>query len=552
MTTPFKIAARNLQARLPPRISTPASLSIILAIALSVILGSCGGGGGGDSNTVVTPPPPATPPVTGTAWWGFGRDAQHTAVGAVATQPLTRLVWQMPVDLAPQYSGTSLLIHYGSPVITQRNTVIVPVKTGATGGFRLEARNGANGAALWTATTDYILPTQQRWTPSYNLTLTATNRIYAPGAGGKLIYRDDADSVSSAMQTALFYGADIYNTARATYDQNIIINTPLTADASGNIYFGFVVNAAIAVNPANLISGIARMGADGRGSWIAANVAAGDNAMTKVATNSAPAVSADGRTLYVAVNSTAGNGSNGSNTSNGYLLALDSATLATRAKVRLLDPNKLTPATISDDGTASPMVGPDGDVYFGVLEANFPSHNFTGWMLHFDAGLTQIKTPGAFGWDNTPSVVPRAMVPSYTGTSSYLLMSKYNNYGGAGTGDGKNRIAILDPNQTQADKTTGIAVMKEILTILGPTPDPEFPGGVKEWCINTAAVDPLTRSVLVNSEDGVLYRWDLSVNQFTQQIRLNSGTAEAYTPTAIGADGLVYSINNAVLFAVGR
>ena len=66
------------------------------------------------------------------------------------------------------------------------------------------------------------------------------------------------------------------------------------------------------------------------------------------------------------------------------------------------------------------------------------------------------------------------------------------------------------------------------------------------------AVDPLTRSVLVNSEDGVLYRWDLPSNGFTERITLNSGLAESYTPTAIGPDGVVYAINNAVLFAVGR
>ena len=450
----------------------------------------------------------------------------------------------MPVDLAPQYSGSALLIHYGSPVITARNTVIVPVKTGASGGFRLEARSGVDGAALWSATSDYILPTQQSWTPSYNLVLSTSNRVYAPGAGGKLLFRDDADNASGAVQTSVFYGTDTYNAARTGYDQNVIINTPLTADTDGNVYFGFMVNAA---NPANLQSGIARVAADGRGSWVAASAAAGDAAIAKVATNSAPAVSLDGRTLYVAVNTAASAG-----LANGYLLALDSTTLATRNKIRLIDPNKQTPAWINDNGTSSPMVGPDGDVYFGVLEASPPSHNLTGWMLHFDAALAQVKTPGAFGWDNTASVVPRAMVPAYTGASSYLLMTKYNNYGGAGSGDGKNRIAILDPNQSQPDAVTAVAVMKEIYTILGPTADPAYPGGVKEWCINTAAVDPLTRSVLVNSEDGYLYRWDLSVNQFTERIRLNSGTAQSYTPTAIGPDGAVYSINNAVLFSVGR
>lgn len=515
---------------------------VLLAVALAGALFACGGGGG--SGGSVEPSPPGVAPTSGLAWWGFGRDAQHSAVGGIATQPLSRLIWQMPVDLAPQYSGDSLLVHYGSPVITARNTVIVPVKTGAAGGFRFEARNGSNGATLWSATSDYILPKQQNWTPSYNLTLTAANRVYAPGAGGKLHFRDDPDGVSGSVSTVVFYGTDTYNAARTTYDQNVIINTPFTADAAGNIYFGFIVNAS---NPANLVSGIARVQADGRGSWVAASTAAADATIAKVATNSAPAISLDGRTVYVAVNTAVPGGQ-----PDGYLLALDSATLATRGKIRLTDPYKLTPAWISDDGTSSPMVGPDGDVYFGVLEASAPSHNFTGWMLHFDATLTRTKTPGAFGWDNTPSVVPRAMVPAYAGTSSYLLMTKYNNYGGAGTGDGKNRIAILDPNQTQADAVTGTAVMKEILTMLGPTPDPGYPGGVKEWCINTAAVDPLTRSVLVNSEDGFLYRWDLSVNQFTERIRLNSGTAESYTPTAIGPDGAVYSINNAVLFSVGR
>ncbi len=516
-----------------------AAALIFVAPILVIALNGCGGGSGG-SATNADPP---TQLVGGPAWYGFGRDAQHSAVGAIATQPLSRLIWQMPVDLAPQYSGSSLLIHYGSPVITPKNTVIVPVKTGALGGFRIEARSGLTGASMWSATSDYILPTQQNWTPSYNLTLTTTNRVYAPGAGGKLLYRDDADNASGTMQTVVFYGADVYNAARSVYDQNVIINTPLTVDAGGNIYFGFIVNAA---NPANLVSGIARIDANGRGSWVAASTAANDASINKVATNSAPALSLDARTLYVAVNTSASAG-----LASGYLLALDSTTLNTRNKIRLNDPNKQTPAWINDNGTSSPMVGPDGDVYFGVLEASPPSHNFTGWMLHFDATLTQIKTPGAFGWDNTASVVPRAMVPTYAGSSGYLLMTKYNNYGGAGTGDGKNRIAILDPNQTQPDAITSVPVMKEILTMLSPTPDPEYPGGVKEWCINTAAVDPLTRSVLVNNEDGYLYRWDLSVNSFTERIRLNSGTAQSYTPTAIGPDGVVYSINNAVLFAVG-
>ena len=517
---------------------------VAFTLTLTAAISGCGGGGG--NAPAVTPIPDPTPPtpVTGPAWLGFGGDAQHSAIGGVATQPITRIVWRTPVDLAPQYRGTALLIHYGSPVISARNTVLVPVKTTATGGFRIEARAGASGAQLWSANTDYVLPAGNYWTPSYNLTLTTSNRVYAPGAGGKLFFRDNVDSATGAMQTAVFFGAANYAAATAAFDAGVFINTPLTSDAAGNVFFGFIVTGT---NPAGLVSGIARVSADGTGTWMGAAAAAGVSTIEKVAMNSAPALSTDLRTLYVAVSGGAASGR-----ASGYLLALDSATLAPRSKILLTDPATAAPAWLSESSTSSPMVGSDGDVYFGVLESNAPAHNFRGWLLHFDAALTRTKTPGSFGWDDTPSVVPATMIPTYTGGSAYLLMSKYNNYGGVGTGDGKNRIAILDPNQSQVDSISGNAVMKEILTILGPTPDPGFPGGVTEWCINTAAVDPATRSILANSEDGYLYRWDLVGNLLSERIQLTSGIAESYTPTAIGPDGAVYAINNAVLFSVGR
>jgi hypothetical protein len=58
--------------------------------------------------------------------------------------------------------------------------------------------------------------------------------------------------------------------------------------------------------------------------------------------------------------------------------------------------------------------------------------------------------------------------------------------------------------------------------------------------------------VLANSEDGVLYRWDLTTNTLSEQVVLTAGLGEAYTPTLIGADGTVYAINNGTLFAVGQ
>ena len=130
----------------------------------------------------------AAPSSASAPWSTFGRDAQHTALSTTASQPLNQIHWQMPVDLQPQYSGNgSLLIHYGSPVITAANTIIVPVKTGATDGFRVEARAGSNGALKWSMNTDYILP-PHNWIPAFGPALTAQSRVYFPGAGGTIYY----------------------------------------------------------------------------------------------------------------------------------------------------------------------------------------------------------------------------------------------------------------------------------------------------------------------------------------------------------------------------
>src|SRR4029079_392447 len=186
-------------------------------------------------------------------------------------------------------------------------------------------------------------------------------------------------------------------------------------------------------------------------------------------------------------------------------------------QVRLKDPNG-NDALLPNDGSASPTVGLDGDVYFGVLENPFPYNHVRGWLLHFSADLSQSYPPGAFGWDDTPSIVPATMIPSYTGPSAYLLMTKYNNYAGIG-GNGINKLAIVDPHATMTDPITGTTVMNEVLTIAGVTPDEDlvgqYPNAVRAWCINTAVVDPQTGSVLANSEDGKLYRWDLATNTFT-------------------------------------
>ena len=133
-------------------------------------------------------------------------------------------------------------------------------------------------------------------------------------------------------------------------------------------------------------------------------------------------------------------------------------------------------------------------------------------------------------------------------------MSKYNNYYGIGSGDGHNKIAILDPSATENNPVLpSVKVMSEVITIVGPTHEPGEPAGVVyEWCINSAVVDVANKSVIANSEDGHTYRWDLTTNTLTSALGLNQPTPEAYTPTLIGADGQIYSINDAKLYAIGN
>ncbi len=495
---------------------------------------SAGCGGGGNH----------APVALGRAWTSYGGNAQHSALSDAATQDLASVHWSRPVDLYPAYTNGSLYIHYGSPVITRANTVVFPVKTGLTEGFRFDAVAGATGSSRWSMATDYRLP-PHNWIPSVTACLTPSGRLYLPAAGGTLLVREDPDAFVSATSRIAFFGDVAYAADPTAFGATVFVNTPLTSDDLGNVYFGVHVTG---VNPAGVTSCLVKITPTGIATAVSIPTYSAD--MSKVTHGCAPALSPDGATLYVTVNS-----ANGTGGSAGYLVAVRASDLGFLAKVRLTDPKSALDSYVAEDGTASPTVGPDGDVYIGVLENPLGSSHYRGWLLHFDAALTLSKIPGAFGWDDTASVVPSSMVPSYTGASAYLLMVKYNNYVQAG-GDGVNRLAILDPNASAIESISGFAAMAEVLTVAAVTPDADYvathPGAVREWCINTAAVSPATNSIVCNNEDGICYRWNLVTNTLDQSVVLAPPTGEAYTPTAIGPDGTVYAINNAVLNAIGR
>src|SRR5207237_5312987 len=72
-------------------------------------------------------------------WQGFAYNSHHWAAPKVASQPLTRVKWSAPMDLAPGGGA-----HYGSPLVTRNNTVVFPVRTSGNNTFRVEGRRAAD------------------------------------------------------------------------------------------------------------------------------------------------------------------------------------------------------------------------------------------------------------------------------------------------------------------------------------------------------------------------------------------------------------------------
>ena len=470
----------------------------------------------------------STTPSEEIVWTGYAGNAQHTSLSKYSPSGYGTIAWSALLDQNPPINGSDLAIHYGAGSLTA-NTLVYPYRY--TGGFEFLARRISNGQLVWSYLSNYKFPPSGwDWIPPVSGTLLPDGSYAGPLVGGGIFVRSHSDQTAQPIKT--YYPYSLAKSV-STYFNNVFISTGITADSAGNIYYGIRTYTNL---PNGLKSGFVKMSESG-----VATIYSSTNSLWP-SMNAAPTLSNDGKTVYVSEISAA-------NGWESHLIALDTSTMTQKADALLVDPYG-GQANAHGDSTASPMVGPDGDVYYGVMYG-FNSH---GWLDHFDSNLNLKGARGAFGWDDTPSIVPSSLVPSYTGTSSYLLFCKYNHYADFGQEAGNNTVAVIDPNSQYTDPVTGATIMKPVFTTLGVTPDPRFiatyPNAVREWCINSAAVDIPGKSVVVNCEDGTVYKLDLTTGALTSRIAVTDGIGEPYTPTMIAKDGTIFAVSKARIFAI--
>lgn len=248
-----------------------------------------------------------------------------------------------------------------------------------------------------------------------------------------------------------FYGA--FRTNMAGYSASVFVNSALVT--SGTAVF-FTVRVIPSLLPASstLQNCLVRISALGDASiYKSPAEITGDSRYTQFPQNLAPAFSVDGSIMYVVVTS------DPSGSGVAEFVAMVGVNPQTLEVVLRADNSKMIaplwdpesginfPALVSDVSTSSPVVGPDGDVYFGVR--GNPNRRSIGWMLHVNRDLSKIlvmffccyrQSPlnfwvqphGSAGWDITPSIVPISMInPAlYQTNATYLVFIKANNYVG--------------------------------------------------------------------------------------------------------------------------
>lgn len=549
-------------------------------------------------------------------WPQWGHDQTHTGTVNVAGQNLNTILANIVYDpfveqeKAPENGDGDLLVHYQTPLV-DGNDVFMEFKTGTyTSMTTWETQTwnekklrwmGANLVEQWNFESDWkpVPFGSPFWEPVFHATL-AGNFVYVPGAGGTVHKVRKSNGAVVAQ----------YNPFGASIDPKIFTTGPITADSAGNVYYNVLklnannpwgldvmgawlvkVTASGTVTSAqfkDIMTGEldkndpCEVGFSGPPPWpptptsVAPTIKCGG---VRPGINVAPAVGPDGTIYTIARNHFV--------TRYGYVVAVNSdltpkwtatmhGVLNDGCNVQIPpngtpggcsvgattgvapDTNSLPSGRVLDDSTSSPVVAPDGSVYYG----SYTRYNYAqGHMLRYSS-TGQFLNSFIFGWDITPGI--------YSHGGTYSVVTKDNHYGGVGSYCNDDTVCPPDRNASNPGypEEYFITQLSPALTVewrykntntFACTRQPN--GSVTcddgtanpnsfEWCVNAPAIDS-NGVVYANSEDGNLF----AINQggtLKQKLFQQLAIGAAYTPASIGGDGKLYSQNDGHLYVVGN
>ncbi len=543
------------------------------------------------------------------SWTQWGGGPRHTGSLPVIAQPLrvqlADVVYDPFVPLERGETSGALLVHYQTP-LSDGDDVFMEVKGGTYTTFRTwetqtwsirKFRWERNRLVeKWTAESDWkpVPSGGARFEPVFHAAL-GNGVLYMPGAGGTVL---EVDRQTGAITRRL-------GSFDAGPDPTMFVTSPIAVDDAGNICYN-----ALKLRSPNPWS------TDHLGAWLVkitpggvatrvsygslvANAPAPESlclgeftasqlpwpppppavpssvpcGSLRAGLNATPAIGADG-TIYtvarvhrnarwawlIAVNpdlspkwsiSLRNRFDDGCN----VLLPPNGEPGGCRAGAETgVDPadNQPGSGSVNDNSTASPIVAPDGTLYYGA----YTRYNHSqGHLMRFSAAGEFLQAY-PFGWDITPAI--------WEHDGAFSIITKENRYAGVGT-------YCNDPTHCPEARVPG-DYQGYFITQLAPTLDVEWKfrstnrescerkedGTVQcvedhpfgfEWCVNAPAVD--ARGVVyVNSEDGHLYAIDQG-GTLRERIFLQLATGAAYTPLSLGAHGRIYTQNAGHLFVVG-
>lgn len=561
-------------------------------------------------------------PVAAQDWPQWALDAQHTGqfnvLGQHLNHNLVNLIYDplVPDEMGPDGGAGDLLVHYQAPLVDD-NDAYMMFKSGTydfndystqVWGETKYHWSGGTLHQVWQFTSDWKAPGNGNdfWEPVFHPAL-ANNSLYVPGAGGSIWKVNKSNGHGTRINPFATVDAFTYTASPLTVDAdgNILYNVVKLVSGTPDFYNDDVVDSwLVRVAPNGSITKVSysvlTAGAPA-GSAQCANAFSTEplpwppskNAVAptvqcgtqRPGLNISPAVAPDG-TIYVAtrahllsretflvavnhnltqkwIRSLRNRFIDGCGVPHflGGQLPANGAPGGCRAGSNLaVDPatNTLGGGRILDDASATPVVAPDGSVYFGV----YTRYNYAqGHLMHFSSNGTYL---GAylFGWDITPGI-------KGTDPNHFSVVTKDNHYGEVGSYCNDETFCPSDrtatdpgyPEQyfiTQLDKSLLFKDWSYQNTNTQSCTRDQF-GNVTcvsdhplsfEWCVNAFSIDS-SGNVFANSEDGWLY----SIHQggtLNQRLFQQLALGAAYTPTSMDDNGRIYSQNAGHLFVAGN